>query len=231
MPPQPSNPPPRPRRTAAMLGSMSCNPRLLAALLAVLALGTAVAAKTKFQSVWKAPDAASVAFGGQKVAALVIDKDESLRMAGEEALARELTARGMQGVPSYRIVPKEELRNAEQARGWYEKAGVQAVVALRVVTDEKRKTYTTSTWMSPYYSSFWGYYGYGWTAVYDPGYIRVDRVVSLETLIYSMAKGGLVWAGVSETDNPKEPARVVAEVVKEAVKEMHDQGLAKAIKK
>jgi hypothetical protein len=210
---------------------MSFNPRPLAALLAVLLLGTAVTAKTKFQSVWKSPEAAGVALGGQKVAALVIDKDESLRMAGEEALSRELTARGMQGVPSYRIVPKEELRNAEQARGWYEKAGVQAVVVLRVVTDEKRKTYTTSTWMSPYYSSFWGYYGYGWTAVYDPGYIRVDRVVSLETLIYSMAKNTLVWAGVSETENPKEPASVVAEVVKEAVKEMHDQGLAKAIKK
>jgi hypothetical protein len=199
--------------------------------MAVLALGTAVTAKTKFQSVWKSPDAGAVSLGGQKVAALIIDKDESLRVAGEEALARELTARGMQGVASYRIVPKEELQSADKARGWYERSGVQGVVALRVVTDEKRKSYTTSTWMSPYYSSFWGYYGYGWTAVYDPGYIRVDRVVSLETLIYSVSQNQLLWAGVSETENPKEAAKVIAEVVKEAVKEMHDQGLAKAIKK
>ena len=203
----------------------------LPAVLVVLALGTAVTAATKFQSVWKSPDAATTSLGGQKVAALIIDKDETLRVAGEEALARELTARGMQGVPAYRIVPKEELQSADKARAWFEKAGVQGVVALRVVTDEKRKTYTTSTWMSPYYSSFWGYYGYGWTAVYDPGYIRVDRVVSLETLIFSIAKNSLVWAGVSETENPKEAGKVIAEVVKQAVKEMHDQGLAKAIKK
>jgi hypothetical protein len=214
-----------------MLGPMSFNPRPLAALLAVLVLGSSVGASTKFQSAWKSPDAGTVSLAGQKVAALIIDKDESLRVAGEEALARELTARGMQGVPSYRIVPKEELRNADQARGWYEKAGVQGVIALRVVSDEKRKTYSTSTWVSPYYSSFWGYYGYGWTAVYDPGYVHVDRVVSLETLIFSMAKNSLVWAGVSETDDPKEAGKVIAEVVKEAVKEMHDQGLAKAIKK
>jgi len=205
--------------------------RPLVALLAVVALGTAVTAATKFQSVWKSPDAATVSLGGQKIAALIIDKDESLRVAGEEALARELTARGMQGVPAYRIVPKEELQSADKARAWFEKAGVQGVVALRVVTDEKRKTYTTSTWMSPYYSSFWGYYGYGWTAVYDPGYVRVDRVVSLETLIFSLAKNSLVWAGVSETENPKEAGKVIADVVKQAVKEMHDQGLAKAIKK
>lgn len=214
-----------------MLGHMFFNPRPLAALMAVLALGTAVTAKTKFQSVWKSPDAASVSLGGQKVAALIIDKDESLRVAGEEALARELTARGMQGVPSYRMVPKEELRSADQARGWYEKAGVQAVVVLKVVNDQTRKNYSAATWSSGYYSSLWGYYGYGWGAVYDPGYTRVDRVVSLETLIYSVPKNTLLWAGLSETDNPKEAAKVIEEVVKEAVKEMHDQGLAKAIKK
>jgi hypothetical protein len=210
---------------------MSFNPRPFAALLAVLVLGTAVGAKTRFQSVWKSPDAGTVSFAGQKVAALIIDKDESLRVAGEEALARELTARGMQGVASYRIVPKEELRSADKAKGWYERSGVQAVVVLKVVDDKKRASYTPSMWNSGYYSSFWGYYGYGWTSIYDPGYISIDRVVSLETLIYSVPKNALLWAGVSETDNPKEASKVIAEVVKEAVKEMHDQGLAKAVKK
>jgi len=214
-----------------MLECMFFNLRTLAALMVALALGTAVTAKTKFQSVWKSPDATSVSLGGQKVAALIIDKDESLRVAGEEALARELTARGMQGVPSYRMVPKEELQSADKARGWYERAGVQAVVVLKVVSDKTRKNYSAATWSSGYYSSLWGYYGYGWGAVYDPGYTRVDRVVSLETLIYSVPKNTLMWAGLSETDNPKEAAKVIEEVVKEAVKEMHDQGLAKAIKK
>ena len=207
-------------------------PARFAAFLAVVFLvGSTVVASTKFQSVWKSPDAASVSFAGQKVAALIIDKDESLRVAGEESLARELTARGMQGVASYRIVPKEELQSADKARGWYERAGVQGVVVLKVVSDQKRKSYTPSMWSSGYYTSLWGYYGYGWGAVYDPGYISIDRVVSLETLIYSVPKNTLMWAGVSETDNPKEAAKVIAEVVKQAVKEMHDQGLAKAIKK
>lgn len=210
---------------------MTFNPRPLAALLVVLVLGAAVTAKTKFTSVWKSPDAATVSLAGQKVAALIIDKDESLRVAGEEALARELTTRGMQGVPSYRMVPKEELRNTDQARGWYERAGVQAVVVLKVVDDKTRKDYRAATWSSGYYSSLWGYYGYGWGAVYDPGYTRIERVVSLETLIYSVPKNTLLWAGLSETDNPKEAAKVIEEVVKEAVKEMHDQGLAKAVKK
>src|SRR5689334_4900373 len=79
---------------------------VLIPLMLVTALAGALAAKTSFSSVWKSPDAARFAFGGQKVAAVVIDQDESLRVAGEEALADELNKRGMQGVASYRIVPK-----------------------------------------------------------------------------------------------------------------------------
>jgi hypothetical protein len=53
--------------------------------------------------------------------------------------------------------------------------------------------------------------------------------VSLETLIYSVPKNALVWAGMSETENPKkEASKVVAEVVKEAAKEMKKQGLVKS---
>lgn len=199
----------------------------LVIVVSVLAAGISLTAKTKFQSVWKAPDAATVSFAGAKVAALVIDKDDSLRVAGEEALVRELNARGLQGVPSYRMIPKEELQSAEKARPWFERAGIQGVVAFRVVNDDRRKTYVPSTWTTDYYQSFWGYYGYSWGAVYTPGYVRNERIVSLETLVFSIPKNSLVWAGLSDTENPKDGQKVVTEVVKEAVAEMRKQGLIK----
>ena len=196
----------------------------------VLLLGTAVFAKTTFSSVWKSPEAASVGFAGKSVAALVIDKDDSLRVAGEEALASELTSRGMKGVPSYRFVPKEELTNAERAKGWFERAGIDGVVALRVVNDDKRRIVQPAMWTTSNYTSLWGYCGYGWAAVYDPGYVRDERIVSLETLIFSVPANALVWAGLSTTENPKDPRSAITEVVKEAVKEMRKQGLARTQK-
>ena len=202
---------------------------LLVALL-VAALGAGVVAKTKFSSVWRSPDAATMSFAGKKVAALVIDKDESLRVAGEEALVRELAARGLQGVASYRFVPKEELLSAEKARPWFERAGVDGVIAFRVVNDDRRKTVVPSMWTTEYYQSFWGYYGHSWGAVYSPGYVRDERIVSLETLIFSIPKNALVWAGLSTTENPKDGQKVVTEVVKEAVNEMRKQGLARNLK-
>jgi hypothetical protein len=179
---------------------------LLVALLMAALASTTTFAKTKFKSVWKSPDAHGATFGGKKVAALIIDKDESLRIS------------------------REELQNADKARVWYEQAGVEGVVAFRLVSDEQRRTWQPSSWSSPYYGSLWGYYGYGWGTAYDPGYIRDDRVISLETLIFSVPKNVLLWAGMSETENPKNAAAVVAEVVKEAAKELKKQGLARSAK-
>lgn len=200
---------------------------VLVALIVVAGLGVTVAAKTKFSSVWKAPDAATISFAGKKVAALVIDKDDSLRVAGEEALVRELDARGMKGVASYRMMPKELAQDPAQAKIWYEKAGIEGVVAFRVVADDRRKTIVPSTWTTAYYSTLWGYYGYSYGAVFTPGYTRNERIISLETLIFSVPKNALVWAGLSETENPKDGQKVVTEVVKEAVNEMRKQGLAR----
>ena len=96
-------------------------------------------------------------------------------MAGEEALTRELTGRGLQGVPTYRIVPREEAAVADKAKAWFERTGVEGVVAMRPVSAEKRTNYTPATWVNPSYGTLWGYYGYGWGSVYVPGSVQGHR--------------------------------------------------------
>jgi hypothetical protein len=191
-----------------------------------LSLAATALAGPKFTSTWKAPGAAGTTFAGKKVAALIISADEGLRVSGEEALVRELAAIGLaQGVASYRIVPREELRDPAKARGWYERAGVEGVVTMRLVSADVRKTWTPSVWTTPYYNSLWGYYGYGWGSVYDPGYSREDTVAVIETLVFSVPQNALLWAGVTESTNPKDAGKIIKEVVAATVKEMVKQGL------
>jgi hypothetical protein len=204
---------------------------LPATVVAVTLFVGLLSAAPKFTSAWRSPDAASVSFAGKKIATLVITQDDSLRVAGEESLVRELTARGLQSVATYRIAPKEELKSAERAKGWFEKANVEGVVAMRPVSKDKRTTYNPGTWVNPYYSTFWGYYGYGWGSMYIPGSVDQDTIVVVETTIYSVPRDQLVWAAVSETKNPKDLQRFVEDLVKEAVKELHKQGLARGIAK
>jgi hypothetical protein len=196
-------------------------------LVVVVASATALSASIKFTSTWKSMDAGTVSFAGKKVAALVISRDDSLRVAGEESLVRELSARGIQGVATYRIAPKEELQRAETAKGWFEKAGIEGVVAVRPVSSDTRQTYTSGTWVTSNYSTLWGYYGYGWGSVYVPGVVQKETVVVVETTIYSVPRNELLWAAVSETRNPEDLRQFVNELVKESVKVLQEQGLAR----
>ena len=200
--------------------------RLLIATLAATVGAVTLMAAPKFMSAWRSPDAASVSFAGKKVAALVIAQDDSLRVSGEEALVRELSGRGLQSVATYRIAPKEELRSPDRAKGWFEKANIEGVVAVRPVSNEKRTTYNPGTWIGPSYSTFWGYYGYGWGSTYIPGSVDRDTIVTVETTIYSVSRDQLLWAAVSETKNPKSARQLLADLVKTTAGELQKQGLA-----
>ena len=199
----------------------------LIAFASLLAAAALLAADVKFTSTWKGKDAAAVSFAGKKVAALVISKDEPLRIAGEEALVRELTPRGINMVATYRIVPRPELETPEKAKVWYEKAGVEGVVAVRPVSSDTVRSYTSATWVGASYSSFWSYYPYAWSGVYIPGSTREDTYVTVEALVFSVARNELLWAGVSETKNPKQLQQFVKDLVLAASKEMQREGLIK----
>jgi hypothetical protein len=193
--------------------------------------GTVLSAAISFTSTWKSMDAGGVSFAGRKVAALVISQDDSLRVAGEEALARELSARGMQGVATYRIAPKEELQSADRAKPWFERAAVEGVVAVRPVSADTQMTYTPGTWLSSTYASFWSYYGYGWSSVYIPPRQERETVVVVESTIYSIPRNQLLWAAVTESTNPKDLPRFVEELVKKSVEALHEQGLARGVQR
>ena len=186
------------------------------------------AASTKFQSTWMAPDAASVDLRGQKVVALVIRKDDVSRQDAEHTLARELTARGMQGIAAYTIVPASELRNREAAKARMEKAGIAAVVVMKEIGQATKFTESAATfYATASYNSFWGYYDSSWSYMYEPSYLSMDRVVTVETLVYDLRRDKLVWAGMSESTNPKMVMTLIKDLVAETAKQMKKQGLVK----
>jgi hypothetical protein len=197
---------------------------LLAAVMTVLVAGAAVQA-AKFKSTWKAPDVDRLGFAGKKVAAVVISDDQNLQVSAEEELARQLTALGLQGVSSYRVVPREVLKEKGAARGFFERSGVQGLIVLRVVSADKEVTYTPDVWVSTVYADPWSYYAYGWNSAIVGVNRREDLVVTVETLVYDLTKLKLVWAGVSEKTNPKGAQKLVKELVGNVVSEMRKEGL------
>jgi len=201
-----------------------------AGLVAAATLAAAACTSTTFQSTWKAPGAGPLNFKGKKVAALVISKEEGVRYGAEDALAQEITRQGAVGVAAYGLIPKELTRDKEKAKEFLAKAGVAGVVAMRAVgKDQQISSSPASYYGGPYYATFWGggYYGWGWGGVYDPGYVRTDTIVYVETLVYSLEQDKLVWAGRSQTTNPSKVGDFIKELTAKAAGEMKKQGLIK----
>lgn len=201
---------------------------------ASLVLLLAGCATTTFTSIWKAPDAKPLQLqAGDKVVAMVVARSTSLRRAGEANLADELDKRGLKGVPAYTLLTDDEIKDEAKAKAAIEASGAVSVIVLRPQGQEQKVTSTPPTYYgpsyygSPYYSGFWGggYYGHGWSSAYDPGSIRTDTYVSIETVIYDLRQNKLVWAGQTKTMNPSDVESFVGELADAVSRELRASGI------
>ncbi len=188
-------------------------------------------ASTPFVSSWRAPDAEPLQIVGAKVAAVAMMNQVASRRAAEDAIARELTARGAVGVPMYTIYPNESPSDEPAARAALEREGFTGLVVFRPVSTE-HEIVSTPTYWGPGYSMYWGgYYGYGWGMPWYGAEVHTNTVVSVETLVYSLRQNMLVWGGQSTTTNPSSVDRLVRDTAEKVTKELERQGLLAAPKR
>jgi hypothetical protein len=197
-------------------------------LVAAAAVMCAACASTPFVSSWRAPDAEPLQIRGAKVAAVAMIEQIASRRVAEDAIARELTARGAIGVPMYAIYTDEDPTDEPAARAALEREGYTGLVVFRPVGTEQ-EIVATPPYGGPAYSMYWGgYYGFGWGMPWYSAEIRTYTVVSVETLVYSLRQNKLVWGGQSTTTNPSSVDRLVHDTASKVAKELERQGLLAA---
>jgi hypothetical protein len=157
---------------------------------------------------------------------MVITRNEASRRSGEDALAAELSRRGLRVIPAYTVLSVEQAMQKERALETLRSTGAVAAFVVRPLQTTRQATYVPPTYAGAVPYGAWGpYYGYGWGAPYSPGYVVTDTVVRLEVLAYDLRQEKLVWAGQSETVNPDGLDDFVRSVVKAAAREMTRQGV------
>lgn len=178
-----------------------------------------------YHTTWRAPDAGPIDYAGKTVAAIFISAEESTRRVAEDALARELSAHGTHGVAAYTIVPLADLKDEAGARVKLRAAGCDGAVVMRVTARELEITSYPGAYSGFRYSTFSSYSCWGWSMAYDPGYVRSDTVLTIETLVYGLEDDKLLWAGTSESIEPSSIERHVIELARAAAEEMKKVGL------
>jgi hypothetical protein len=187
--------------------------RALAALIApALLVGCSA---TRLKTSWKDPGITGIHF--RKIVALVVAKDEALRRNGEHELCEKVKTTPC--VPAFSIVPDDEVMDTAKVKGRVNDGGFDGAVVMRLAGRRVQQTYV------PPATPMWGYYGGAWPMAYDPGYVRQDDLVDVETRIYAVKEEKLLWAGTTESTNPRDVRRTVDEIADAVAKQLREEGL------
>ena len=197
----------------------------LVAVLAALALGACAA--THLDRSWVAPGLHDEPF--HHIVAIAITRDHNRRVAMEEAMAGQLkrAAEGLQAEPSYKLLNDEQIQREDDVRNFLAASGFDGAVVMRVTQVNREDVWVPgSTSVAPmYYRTFWGYYSYWRPITFAPGYMETDRTVHVESALYEVPEGDLIYSAMSQTLNPSSPEELVREVGDRVARDLTAKGL------
>jgi hypothetical protein len=190
----------------------------------MLQLGVAVAlalaacaGSTTIEQSWRAPQ---ISGNLRNVVTVYISRDETMRRTVEDSMAQKLAAEGVRAVPAYTILGDADIRDGDGTKAKLLAAGYDGMVALRLVGKETKVEVTPPMYV--------GYWGPAWGGAYDPGYLSTETVVRVETSVYALGDGKLVWSGLSKTIDPSSMKSAINDVTKVVATALQKQQVVNA---
>lgn len=191
---------------------------LLGALLAG-SLACASGGTPDLETSWRDPSVSALHF--RRVLISYVSNDDAVRRRVEDKLAKQIP----NSFPAYRVAPDLNVRDRRDATALMHEKMFDGAIVMRVVDAQDRQTYVPLTTWYTGYPSFYGYLGSSWGMVQRPGYVVTDRMVSVETAIYSIHEDKLLWAARTRTLNANSSSKLVDETVDAVVRELRGQRL------
>ena len=189
--------------------------RILPASLLAAALALAGCASTELSESWLDPSVKTLP-GFQKVFVAYLGADESVQRVAEDAMAEHV--RAPEVGKCYALFPDARTFEADAIQARLKDEGFDAAIVMRVAGVQQEVSWTPSAYPA-YYRSFGGYWAY------DPGTMRTDEIVHVETNLYSLADDKLLYAARSETFNPSSTAKLVDEIAAKVADDLEEKGV------
>lgn len=201
------------------------NIRIVVFLIAAGTLAACSGTKTSIPLSWRNPTFGESTF--KKLFVIGVGEDEGARRLFEDTFAKALANEGTSAQASWGLLPQSTQLSEEQVRGAIEGGGFDGVLVSRVLGIGQSEEYVPpSTYSVPTsYHGYYGYYGASYAVVHEPGYFKTNTTFRLETNLYAVAGGGLVWSGQSDTLNPESIPDVIDSMTKAVARELKVQKL------
>ena len=201
--------------------------RIVTIALALTVVTVLYGKSIKLITSWKNPDYSGPKF--QKILVIGMSPNPGRRSDFEDALSAQLNKPGQEVIAGNQLLLRPDSNvNLEYIRQQIRENKIDAVIVSRLVGVKETYTYIPGqVYPTPYYRSFYGYYGAVWPAVYTPGRTIEDKTVRVETNVYAATApdGVLVWTATSDNFNPKSASKVIKDLTKLLVAELKKVGV------
>jgi len=173
---------------------------------------------------WVDPEMKSIE--GKSIAIFCLTPNLGVRDKLETEMSDQFQAKGVNAMRSMDFITP----------GKMEKEAIEMILKLNNITgviivsllDKEKETYYVpgSTVYSPYYAHpYYGYYGYRYSAVYDPGYYQTTTSYFIECNAYRLSDERLVYSSQSKTVDPSSLDRFAYEYAKVIVNDLESKGV------
>ncbi len=177
---------------------------------------------TKIVDSWTAPGLVASDLSFEHIVAIAALPDELRQRIVEDAIAASATETKV--TPAYTLVSQADRADVERLRAVLEGHGIDGAITLSLVRVEDKTKYVPGA-IRTYPGGYYGYYGHMGAVVQEPGHYRTDTHVIVETSLYDVAEGQLLWAAVSRTLNPDSVDELIEGIVKAATEDLQNRGL------
>ena len=154
----------------------------------------------------------------QDILIIAITKDETIKRLYEDQFVETLGSYGVKAMGSYSLSQPDIKPTKEAVDAAVKEAGAKSVLITRYLGTDTKQHYRppqrSRVFADPYYGGIHGYYPMAYREVYTPGYTVTVNTVSLESNVYDVASGSLIWSARSESINPSLTKKYVDELVK-----------------
>jgi outer membrane lipoprotein SlyB len=203
--------------------------RAVVAVFAILLLvSLAGCASTTLTGSWADPKYTSGEF--KKIMVVGVAKREAVRNIFEDAFVTRLREHSSDGIQSRTLGLGDGQIDKETLAAKLTELGCDGVLVTRFIDQKTEQTYYPPSGYavpSAYYGGYYGYYSGAYAMAYSPGYTVESTTVSLETTLYDVRTGELVWTGLTDTIVSDDVTSQANELINILVREMQAKKLIK----
>ena len=200
----------------------------------VVCIFLASCSKTKFTKQWIDEDFDKEPY--DDILILAVADKKGNRIDAEDFYVKKLSEAGINAIPSYDILPKTEEITKESVGTAIDGLQLDAAIvmfATGITTEEyyiparRFGVYAGYGYGHAHYGSFYNYYPHAYTYVWIPGYDNTHHVITLETSLFDLETGKMIWSGQSNTFAPDSVDEVIKSITELTIKEMKNKKIFK----